>query len=85
MGTQLTDSSLLHSVIHLLNVGFMERNKSAFDDAERFDQAIKTLLLHTFVNCIRMYTGDHILFIIDFIDCLSSKGWYFCASVLSWL
>ena len=44
-----------------------------FNDVKRFDQTIKSLFMYTFVNWVRVYIEDHILFIIDFINWLFVK------------
>ena len=44
-----------------------------FNDVERFDQTVKSLFMYTFVNWVRVYIEDHILFMIDFINWLFVK------------
>lgn len=45
-----------------------ERNRIAFENIEKGDQAIKQNFKYIFWEWVKMYIGDNFLSILDFID-----------------
>ena len=49
-----------------------ERNRRAFEDKECLDQSFKSSFLYLFCDWVRVYMGDSITSLIEFVDWLSS-------------
>ena len=49
-----------------------ERNRRTFEDRESLDQTFKSSFLYLFWDWVRVYMGDSISSLIDFVDWLGS-------------
>ena len=49
-----------------------ERNRRTFEDKESSDQTIKSSFLYIFWNWVRVYMGDNVTSLLDFVDWLGS-------------
>ena len=61
------------ALLCLLWTLWKERNKMTSNDVEQSEQAIKSNFIHTFVNWARVYTEDHTMSMVDFVDWLILK------------